>query len=63
MISCFFGRHRMQGYDVMWLPGSDHAGIATQMVVERYLDSHLGETRMSLGGEKFREAIWQWKEK
>jgi len=53
----------MQGYDVMWLPGSDHAGIATQMVVERYLDSHLGETRMSLGGDKFREAIWQWKEK
>ena len=54
--------HRMQGLDVLWQPGTDHAGIATQMVVERELaKSNL--TRHSLGREKFVEKIWEWKEK
>ena len=54
--------HRMQGLDVLWQPGTDHAGIATQMVVERELaKSNL--TRHSLGREKFVEKVWEWKEK
>ena len=53
---------RMQGFDVLWQPGTDHAGIATQMVVERELaKSNL--TRHSLGREKFIEKVWEWKEK
>ncbi len=54
--------HRMQGLDVLWQPGTDHAGIATQMVVERELaKSNL--TRHELGREKFIEKVWEWKEK
>ena len=54
--------HRMQGLDVLWQPGTDHAGIATQMVVERELaKSNL--TRHDLGREKFIEKVWEWKEK
>ena len=54
--------HRMQGLDVLWQPGTDHAGIATQMVVERELaKSNL--TRHGLGREKFIEKVWEWKEK
>lgn len=52
---------RMQGKDVLWQPGTDHAGIATQMVVERKLDAK-GISRHDLGREKFLENIWQWKE-
>ncbi len=51
---------RMQGRDVLWQPGSDHAGIATQMVVERLL-AEQGTTRRDLGREKFLERVWQWK--
>ncbi len=54
--------HRMQGFDVLWQPGTDHAGIATQMVVEREL-AKLNLTRHSLGREKFVEKVWEWKEK
>ena len=54
--------HRMQGLDVLWQPGTDHAGIATQMVVEREIaKSNL--TRHGLGREKFVEKVWEWKEK
>src|ERR1700749_4489838 len=53
---------RMQGYNVLWLPGQDHAGIATQMVVERMLAKE-GIKRDQLGREKFVEKIWEWKEK
>ena len=49
---------RMQGRDVLWQPGTDHAGIATQMVVERLLADQ-GVTRQSLGREKFLERVWQ----
>jgi len=52
--------HRMQGDSVLWQPGMDHAGIATQMVVERQLASD-GITRHDLGREKFIEAVWDWK--
>ncbi len=52
---------RMSGDRVLWLPGTDHAGIATQMVVERQLQQE-GVRRLDLGREKFVERIWEWKE-
>lgn len=52
---------RMQGYDVLWLPGMDHAGIATQSVVEAKLRKE-GKTRYDLGREKFIDTVWDWKE-
>ncbi|MGH1376897.1 MAG: valine--tRNA ligase [Alphaproteobacteria bacterium] len=52
--------HRMNGYDALWQPGTDHAGIATQMVVERMLDKE-GISRHDLGREKFLEKVWEWK--
>jgi valyl-tRNA synthetase len=52
---------RMQGYDVLWLPGMDHAGIATQAKVEEKLRNE-GKTRYDLGREKFLEETWKWKE-
>ena len=55
-------RKRMQGYDTLWLPGTDHAGIATQIKVEEHLSKE-GLTRHDLGREKFLERTWQWKEK
>ena len=51
---------RMRGRDVLWQPGTDHAGIATQMVVERQLEQ-FQQTRRSLGREKFLEKVWEWK--
>jgi valyl-tRNA synthetase len=53
--------HRMKGYRALWQPGMDHAGIATQMVVERLLGAE-GRTKRDLGREKFVERVWQWKE-
>ncbi|MBP9742856.1 MAG: valine--tRNA ligase, partial [Burkholderiales bacterium] len=53
--------HRMQGFDTLWQPGTDHAGIATQIVVERQLDKE-GVSRHDLGREEFIERVWQWKE-
>jgi valyl-tRNA synthetase len=53
--------HRMLGDATLWQPGTDHAGIATQMVVERQLNSE-GLTRHDLGRERFIERVWQWKE-
>ncbi|MFB8735324.1 class I tRNA ligase family protein [Bacillus sp. SL00103] len=52
---------RMQGYDVLWLPGMDHAGIATQAKVEAKLREE-GVSRYDLGREKFVEETWKWKE-
>ncbi len=54
---------RMQGYDTLWQPGTDHAGIATQMVVERELARNQQPSRRELGREKFLEKVWEWKEK
>ncbi len=53
--------HRMQGHDTLWQPGQDHAGIATQMVVERKLAEEGGPTRQELGREKFLQKVWEWK--
>ncbi len=53
---------RMQGYNVLWLPGTDHAGIATQNVVEREIAKE-GKTRYDLGREEFTRRAWQWREK
>lgn len=53
---------RMRGRDVLWQPGTDHAGIATQMVVERQLMERQEQGRRALGREKFIERVWQWKE-
>jgi valyl-tRNA synthetase len=55
-------RHRrMQGFDTLWQPGTDHAGIATQMVVERQLNAQ-GSSRIEIGRDAFVERVWQWKE-
>lgn len=53
---------RLQGFDVLWVPGMDHAGIATQAVVEAHLKKS-GETRTSLGREKFLAKVWEWKDR
>jgi len=53
--------YRMRGHNTLWQPGTDHAGIATQIVVERQLDAQ-GISRHDLGREKFLEKVWEWKE-
>jgi len=55
-------KKRMQGFKTLWLPGTDHAGIATQNVVEKNLKKE-GKTRFDLGRDKFIESVWQWREK
>lgn len=55
-------QHRMMGDETLWMPGSDHAGIATQAIVERRLLSEEGKTRHDLGREGLVERIWAWKE-
>jgi valyl-tRNA synthetase len=52
--------HRMCGYNTLWIPGTDHAGIATQVVVERRLKAQ-GTTKEALGRERFVERVWEWK--
>ena len=52
---------RMQGRDALWQPGTDHAGIATQMVVERLLPAETNQTRQQLGRAAFLERVWRWK--
>jgi len=54
--------HRMKGYNTAWIPGTDHAGIATQIVVERQLQTQ-GVSRYDLGRDAFTQKIWEWKEK
>ncbi len=54
--------HRMKGFSTLWVPGTDHAGIATQLMVERQLVKE-GTSREQVGREKFIERAWQWKEK
>ena len=54
---------RMQGFEALWLPGTDHAGIATQIKVEEALRKEEGLTRYDLGREKFIERVWDWKQK
>ncbi len=54
---------RMQGYNALWIPGTDHAGIATQSVVERLIYQQEGKTRHDLGRDELVRRIWQWKDK
>lgn len=54
---------RMQGFNTVWIPGTDHAGIATQARVEEHLKKEQGVSRHELGREKFLEQVWAWKEK
>ncbi|MDR1968437.1 MAG: class I tRNA ligase family protein, partial [Burkholderiaceae bacterium] len=53
--------HRMRGFNTAWIPGTDHAGIATQIVVERQLQEQ-GQSRHGLGRKNFVARVWQWKE-
>lgn len=52
----------MNGTPVLWIPGLDHAGIATQVVVEKYLKNQKGVTRQNLSKEEFLKLTWEWKE-
>ena len=61
LMDCLIRYHRMCGDSTLWQPGTDHAGIATQMVVERQLNAE-GITRHDLGRDQFIERVWQWKE-
>ena len=54
--------HRMQGHNTLWQVGTDHAGIATQMLVERKLAAETGQTRHDLGRDAFLDKVWEWKE-
>src|SRR6185436_1322274 len=53
--------HRMRGYDVLWQPGTDHAGIATQRVVELQMRDRQEPNRRTIGRDKFVEKVWAWK--
>ena len=61
IIDVIIRRKRMQGYETLWLPGTDHAGIITQLLVENELESK-GLSRYELGREKFLKEVWKWKE-
>ncbi len=61
VMDCLIRYHRMLGFDALWQLGIDHAGIATQMVVERQLEAQ-NQTRQSLGRRKFIDKVWEWKE-
>jgi len=56
-------RKKMEGFNTLWLPGIDHAGIATQMIVEKKLKNEEGKTKEDLGRENFINKVWDWKEK
>ncbi|HYP30498.1 MAG TPA: class I tRNA ligase family protein, partial [Burkholderiaceae bacterium] len=53
--------HRMRGFNTLWVPGTDHAGIATQIVVERQLQDK-GQSRQELGRKNFVARVWEWKQ-
>ena len=55
--------HRMRGFDTLWQPGQDHAGIATQMMVEKELAKTQQPSRVELGREEFLKKVWEWKGK
>ena len=55
-------RHRISGRVALWIPGTDHAGIATQVVVEKKLQREKGITRHDLGREAFVSEVWKWKD-
>src|ERR1700722_6304962 len=53
---------RMSGFEALWVPGTDHAGIATQTIVERHLMASLGKRRKDFSREEFLKHVWAWKE-
>ncbi len=55
--------HRMTGKPALWLPGTDHAGIATQLQVEKHLMKIEGKTRFEVGRDDFEDMLWEWKER
>lgn len=59
---CLVRWNRMRGLKTLWVPGSDHAGIATQVVVEKKIQRELGKTRHDLGREAFIDEVWKWKD-
>jgi valyl-tRNA synthetase len=61
LMDCLMRYHRMRGFDANWVVGTDHAGIATQIVVERQLEAK-GEKRQEMGREAFVKRVWEWKE-
>ncbi|TCV82564.1 valine--tRNA ligase [Sulfurirhabdus autotrophica] len=61
LMDCLTRYHRMRGFNTLWQPGTDHAGIATQIVVERQLEQQ-GLSRHDLGRDEFIKRVWQWKE-
>jgi len=61
IMDCLIRYHRMRGDKTLWQPGTDHAGIATQMVMERQLEAE-GKSRHELGRDAFIQRIWQWRE-
>src|SRR5262249_20727735 len=62
LMDALLRRRRMKGDEVLWLPGMDHAGIATQVLVEKHLATTEGKTRHDIGREAFVARVWQWKE-
>ena len=58
---CLIRWKRMSGVSVLWMPGTDHAGIATQFVVEKKIKKEEGKTRHDLGREEFVKRVWEWK--
>ena len=54
--------HRMMGHNTLWMPGYDHAGLATQIKVEEVIKKEEGKTRYDLGREEFLKRVWEWKE-
>lgn len=60
---CLTRWHRMSGREALWVPGVDHAGIATQVVVEKLIMKETGQTRHDLGRDAFLERVWEWKER
>ena len=55
--------YRMKGFDTLYIPGLDHAGIATQVVVEKYIKKNFNQTRHDLGRTSFNQKVWEWKDK
>jgi valyl-tRNA synthetase len=62
LMDALLRRRRMRGDEVLWLPGMDHAGIATQVLVEKHLADTEGKTRQDIGRDAFVARVWQWKE-
>lgn len=61
MICLLRSRNRMNGIDTLWIPGMDHAGIATQVIVEKKIWAERRRTRHDIGRDEFEREVWKWK--